>query len=134
MAQLHGSPRSSSSPSPHARRWRTQAGPRLPAGSHADLVKAAPYYDIYMVSMVRWILGSEWVLDITIHDECCGDDKVDTRPRVGASYYHLIYWNAFLYDLVSLSLFFLFFFFFLNMSYPFFPFFSPRLSLSPLFF
>ena len=25
-----------------------------------------------MMDMVRWILGPEWVLDITIYDECCG--------------------------------------------------------------
>jgi hypothetical protein len=36
-----------------------------------------------------------------IYDECCGDGKVDTTPGVGASYYHLIYWNSFLHDHIS---------------------------------
>jgi hypothetical protein len=48
--------------------------------------------------MVRWILVPEWVLDITIHEECWGDGKVDTWPRAGASYYHLNCWNFFLHD------------------------------------
>jgi len=38
------------------------------------------------------------VLVITIYDECCGDGKVDTRPGLGASYYHQIYWNSFSHD------------------------------------
>jgi hypothetical protein len=41
-----------------------------------------------VMDMVRWILNPEWVLDITIYDECCGDGKVDTRLRTGTSYYH----------------------------------------------
>jgi hypothetical protein len=38
-----------------------------------------------VIDMVRWILGPEWVLDITIYtyDECCGDGKVDTKTGVG---------------------------------------------------
>ena len=38
---------------------------------------------------VRWMLGPEWVLAITTNDEYYDDGKVDTRPRMGASYYHL---------------------------------------------
>jgi hypothetical protein len=36
-----------------------------------------------VMDMVRWILGLEWVLDITIYDECCGDGKVDIRLGAG---------------------------------------------------
>jgi hypothetical protein len=58
--------------------------------------------------MVRSMLGSERVLDITIHDDCCGNGKVDTRSRMGDSYYHLICWNSFLHDRISLLSFFMF--------------------------
>jgi hypothetical protein len=50
-----------------------------------------------------------------IYDECCGDGKVDTRPRMGASYYHLICWNSF-FMIPSLS----FPSLFSDMGYPFF--------------
>jgi DnaJ-class molecular chaperone len=30
-----------------------------------------------------------------IYDECRGDGKVDTRPRTCSSYYHQICWNSF---------------------------------------
>ena len=48
-----------------------------------------------IMDMVRWILGPEWVLVmvyiyIYTHDECFGDGKVDTRPGMGSSYYHMI--------------------------------------------
>jgi hypothetical protein len=33
---------------------------------------------------------------------CDGYGKVDTRPGMGASYYHLIYWDSFLHDHISL--------------------------------
>jgi hypothetical protein len=39
--------------------------------------------------MLRWMLGSRWVLAITVNDEYDVDGKVDTRPGMGASYYHL---------------------------------------------
>jgi hypothetical protein len=61
-----------------------------------------------------------------IYDECCGDGKVDTNPRMGASYYHLICWNSF-FMIPSLS----FPSLFLDMGYPFFisPFLHHALSM-----
>jgi hypothetical protein len=39
---------------------------------------------------VRWMLGSEWVIAITVNDEYDDDGKVDTKLGVRTSYYHLI--------------------------------------------
>jgi hypothetical protein len=39
--------------------------------------------------VARWLLGPEWVLAITVNDEYDDDGKVDTRPGMGAGYYHL---------------------------------------------
>jgi hypothetical protein len=35
-------------------------------------------------------------------NQCCDDDKVYTRPGMGASYYHLICPNSILHDPLSL--------------------------------
>ena len=65
--------------------------------------KIKPYHQIKMctgmamVGMVRWILGPEWVLDITIHMwwELWVDGKVDTTPGMDTSYYHQNYGTPF---------------------------------------